>query len=131
MHPQTDTITKLETRFWQSMVDKDPAAAKTMIAEECLVIGSMGTMKIDPEKYAQMASEGQWTLESFEFSDLAGVFPSDDVALVAYEVHQKGAMKGNALDMRCADSTTWVRQSGEWKCAMHTETMLSEPPKPS
>ena len=131
MHPQTDTITKLETRFWQSMVDKDPAAAKTMIAEECLVIGTMGTMKIDPEKYAQMTSKGQWTLESFEFSDLAVVFPSDDVALVAYEVHQKGAMKGNALDMRCADSTTWVRQNGEWKCAMHTETMLSEPPKPS
>ena len=62
MHPHTDTITKLETRFWQSMVDKDPAAATAMIAEDCLVIGAMGTMKIDPEKYAQMTRDGQWAL---------------------------------------------------------------------
>lgn len=130
MHPHTDTITKLETRFWQAMVDKDPEAAKVMIAEECLVIGTMGTININPEKYAQMTRDGQWSLESFEFSDLAVVFPSDDVAVVGYKVHQTGAMNGKAMDMRCADSTTWVRQDGDWKCAMHTETMLSEPPKP-
>jgi len=118
------TIVDLETRFWQSMVDKDAKLAKSMIADECLITGPMGSMKIDPDKYEAMTEQGQWTLDSFEFSDLDVIFPSEDVAVIAYKVHQKGDMKGKAMDMKCADSSTWVRGGREWKCALHTETVL-------
>ena len=126
---RTDTITRLETRFWQSMVDKDPETAMAMIADECLIAGPSGTMRIDPEKYGQMTRDGQWTLKTFEFDDLDVVFPADDVAVVAYKVHQTGDMKGEKMDLRCADTTTWVKQGGEWKCSAHTETILGQPPK--
>ena len=118
------TIIDLETRFWQSMADKDARLAGTMIAAEALVTGPMGTMKIDPAKYEAMTKEGQWSLESFEFSDVNVIFPADDVAVIAYKVHQKGDMKGKVMDMHCADSSTWVRSGGEWKCAVHSETLL-------
>ena len=120
-------ITELENRFWQSMVDKDAKTAAAMIAEECLITGSMGTMKIDPDKYEKMTSEGQWTLEKYTFSDVEVVFPADDVAVIAYQVHQTGEMKGKPMDMTCADSTTWVRDGDGWKCALHTETILGKP----
>jgi ketosteroid isomerase-like protein len=118
------TIRRLETRFWQSMVDKDPQAAMTMIADACLVTGPQGAMRIDPQKFADMTGHGQWRLDSFEFDGLDVVFPSEDVAVVAYTVREKGEMKGKPMDMRCADSSTWVQQHGEWKCALHTETIL-------
>ena len=118
------TIIDLETRFWQSMADKDARLAGTMIAAEALVTGPMGTMKIDPAKYEAMTKEGQWSLESFEFSDVNVIFPADDVAVIAYKVHQKGDMKGKVIDMHCADSSTWVRSGSEWKCAVHSETLL-------
>ena len=124
MHAQQKTILELETRFWQSMVDKDSKLAGTMIAEECLISGSMGTMQVDPRKYEKMTRDGKWTLDSFEFSDVEVIFPTDDVAVIAYKVHQKGEMAEKAMDMRCADSTTWVRDGETWKCALHTEATL-------
>lgn len=128
MTARADTIKQLETRFWQSMVDKDPDTAMAMIADECLIAGPAGTMRIDPDQYAEMTREGQWTLKSFDFDDLEVVFPRDDVAVIAYKVHETGDMKGQRMDLRCADTSTWVRQDGEWKCAMHTETILDHIP---
>ena len=124
---QSAEIEQLETRFWQSMVDKDAKTGAGMIADEALVTGAMGTMKIDPAKYERMTRDGQWTLEKFTFSDVDVVFPSDDVAIIAYQVHQTGEMKGEKMEMKCADSSTWVRDGDGWKCALHTETILGKP----
>ena len=126
--PQTNEIETLEKRFWQSMVDKDAKTAAAMIADEALVTGPMGTMKIDPAKYEEMTNAGEWTLESYAMSDVSVVCPSDDVAIIAYKVNQKGDMKGRAMDLNCADSSTWVRDGDEWKVALHTETILGEMP---
>ena len=119
-------IIDLETRFWQSMKDKDVDTAKSLIAQEGLVTGPMGTMTINPEKYAQMTRDGQWTLENFEMKKVEVVQPTPDSAIIAYEVHQTGDMKGQKMDMRCADSSVWVKEDGDWKCALHTETILED-----
>ena len=119
-------IIDLETRFWQSMKDKDVDTAKSLIAQEGLVTGPMGTMTINPEKYAQMTRDGQWTLENFEMKKVEVVQPTPDSAIIAYEVHQTGDMKGRPMDLRCADSSVWVKEGSDWKCALHTETILED-----
>ena len=119
-------IIALETAFWQTMVDKDATKAASMIADQGLVTGPMGTIKIDPAAYEKMTREGQWSLESFTFSDIAVVTPSEDLAVIAYKVRQTGAMKGEPMDMTCADSSTWVKSDGAWKCVLHTETILKD-----
>ena len=124
MADSTDTIVKLEKTFWQSMVDKDADKAMTMIADEFLITGPMGTMRSDPEDYKRMTEVGDWELDKFEFSDVQVIFPADDTAIIAYKVHQTGTMKDQPMDLNCADSTTWVRDGDEWKCALHTETIL-------
>ena len=126
MTDSSDTIVRLETAFWQSMVEKDADKAKRMIAEECLIAGPMGSMKIDPEKYAEMTKAGQWTLDSFEFSEVSVIFPNEDTGVIAYKVRQRGEMKGAPMDMTCSDASTWVREGREWKCALHTETILEQ-----
>ena len=124
MADSTDTIVKLEKTFWQSMVDKDADKAMKMIAEECLITGPRGTMRSDPEDYKRMTEQGSWELDEFEFSDVEVIFPAEDTAIIAYKVHQTGTMKDQEMDLTCADSTTWVRDGREWKCALHTETIL-------
>ena len=119
-------IIDLETRFWQSMKDKDVDTAKSLIAQEGLVTGPMGTMTINPEKYAQMTRDGQWTLENFEMKKVEVVQPTPDSAIIAYEVHQTGDMMGQPMDLRCADSSVWVKEGADWKCALHTETILED-----
>ena len=119
-------IIDLETRFWQSMKDKDPETAQAMIADPGLVVGPMGTLRMDPAKYAEMTEEGQWTLNSFKMDDVDVIFPNEQTAIVAYKVHQTGDMKGRPMDLKCADSTVWVRDGGDWKVALHTETILED-----
>ena len=126
MGDQKQQIIDLETRFWQSMKDKDVKTAQSLIAREGLVTGPMGTMTINPEKYAQMTRDGQWTLEEFQLNNVEAVQPTEDSAIIAYEVHQTGDMKGQPMDLRCADSSVWVKEGGSWKCALHTETILQD-----
>ena len=128
MATDTDTIVKLEKAFWRTLVDNDIETAKDLIADECLVTGPSGTMRIDPEKYAKMMRDGQWTLDEFEFSDVDVVFPNEDTGIIAYKVHQQGTLKGETMDLKCADSSTWVRDGDDWKCALHTETIIGQMP---
>ena len=130
MSADKQQIIDLETRFWQSMKDKDVATAQSLIADDCLITGPMGSMRVDPAKYAEMTRDGQWTLDSFEFKDVDVVFPNADTAVIAYKVHQTGSMKGKPMDLNAADSTVWARNGGEWKCALHTETMLENQRQP-
>jgi len=74
----------------------------------------------------RLMKDGQWTLDTFEFSDLKVIFPAEDTAVVAYKVHQKGELKGKPMDLQCADSTAWVKDGRAWKCALHTETILEQ-----
>jgi ketosteroid isomerase-like protein len=124
MADSTQTSVDLETRFWKALVNKDTQKAAALIADECLITGPSGAMRIDPDKYKAMMKDGQWTLDTFEFSDLKVIFPAEDTAVVAYKVHQKGELKGEPMDLRCADSTAWVKDGRAWKCALHTETIL-------
>jgi ketosteroid isomerase-like protein len=126
--PSSETIERLERTFWQSMVEKDADRAMKMIADECLITGPQGTMRSDPADYKRMTEQGDWELEDFEFSDIEVIFPRDDTAIIAYKVHQTGSMKGRDRDLNCADSTTWVKDGDDWKCALHTETILGEMP---
>ena len=128
MADSTDTIVKLEKTFWQSMVDKDADKAMTMIADQCLITGPSGTMRSDPADYKRMTEQGDWELDRFEFSDVQVIFPVEDTAIIAYKVHQTGTMKGQEMDLNCADSTTWVRDGSAWKCALHTETIVGDVP---
>ncbi len=120
-----DAIIAIERRFWQALVDYDTDAATALVADDCLVTGPMGAIRIDPVKYAAMMDEGSWSLDSFDFSDVEVVRPTPEIAIIAYHVHQTGTFKGDDMDMKCADSSVWIRSGGNWKCALHTETILS------
>ena len=126
--PDSATIERLEKQFWQSMVDKDADKAMTMIADDSLVVGPEGAMRIGPEEYKRMTEEGQWELDRFELSDVNVVFPNEDTGIIAYKVHQTGTMRGQEMDLNCADSSTWVRDGNDWKCALHAETILGQMP---
>jgi ketosteroid isomerase-like protein len=130
MSADKQQIIDLETRFWQSMKDKDVPTAQALIADDCLVTGPMGTMRVDPAKYGELTRTGDWTLDEFKFSDVDVIFPTEETAVIAYKVHQTGEHQGKPMDLTAADSTVWTRDGGEWKCALHTETILEPQRQP-
>lgn len=125
--PNTQEIIDLETRFWDTMVSNDAGAATAMMADEAIVTGPQGGSKISRRDFSRMMEDASWTLDEYRLDDVEVLFPTDDLAVIGYTVQQKGAMKDKPYDMKCADTSTWARSSGEWRCVAHTETPLGDP----
>ncbi|WP_395447912.1 nuclear transport factor 2 family protein [Aminobacter sp. UC22_36] len=122
-------IIDLERKFWRAMVDKDIEGSVAMLADESIVAGAQGTAMLTHDDYRGMARQGDslWQLKAFQLDDIKVMFPSTDVAVVAYTVTEDMEVEGKPLTLRAADATTWIRQDGEWLAALHTESVLGDP----
>ena len=120
----------LERRFWQAILDQDTDTATSMLTEPAVLVTDHGSMQFDHAKYRRLADNPDYGLVSYDLSKLAVTRPSDDVAIVTYEVDQVDRMKDRQERVRMADSSTWVRRDGKWLCAIHTETPMLDAPSP-
>lgn len=118
---QSSEIEKLERAFWQSMVDRKPDVATGMLTEPSLMVSAHGAMTFDHAAYTRMANDTKHKVVGYDISGLEVLFPSDEVAIATYRVHQKTEMDGKPMEMDVVDSSTWLKLDGAWKCAAHTE----------
>jgi hypothetical protein len=94
----------------------------------CIVTGAQGIGSLDEASYRAMLNGSSWSIEEFSVDDDATVrMLSDDTALIAYTVHEKLTAEERPVAVDAADSSVWVRREGQWKCAMHTESLLGDP----
>jgi uncharacterized protein (TIGR02246 family) len=120
---------RLEKRFWDAMKAKDARSAAEMTDETCIVVGAQGVSAIDAPTIARMTEEGQWQLERYDFDEQNAQvrFIGDDVAIVAYRVDERVVVDGETIPLQANDSSVWVRRDGEWRCALHTESLAGDP----
>jgi len=119
-----DEIIALEKDHWDAMKRKDGKRTSQLSGKTSLTIGARGVTAISKDKMGKMTEEGDWTLESYDFSDVEVITPTDDVAIIAYKVKQKVTMNGKKQELSAADSSTWIRGSKGWECHAHSETLL-------
>ena len=75
-----------------------------------------------------MLQATSYTLDRFVLKDGAQVrLLRDDVAIVAYQVHEELPVEGKPVTLDAADPSTWVRRDGRWLCALHTEAIAGDP----
>jgi len=118
----------LETRFWDAMREKDGYTAAKLTDDSCIVVGAQGVSAIDRTSMGKMTKEGMWELKRYSFNDKRQVrFLRDDVAIVGYTVNEQLVVDGKPLQLDAHDSSVWVRRDGEWRCAMHTESLAGDP----
>lgn len=121
-------LLELEKRFWQALKDQDADTAMRLTDEPCIVTGAQGVGAIDRETLGAMIKSASYTLQRFELKEGAQVrLLGDDVAIVAYQVHEELTVDGKPVAFDAADSSTWVRRDGRWLCAMHTEAIMGDP----
>lgn len=109
------------------MIDRDVETAIALTDDPCIVAGAQGTAKIDHAMFRQMMTDNKWMLHRFEFKNAQVHFPSDDVAIVAYEVHEELTVEDKPLTLEAADTSVWVRRDGRWVCSLHTESLRGDP----
>jgi hypothetical protein len=125
---ESDQLLELERQFWDAMKGKDGAAAE-QLTDECIVVGPQGVSAINRTMMSNLTTEGRWTLEDFDLDEesLQVKMLANDVASVAYRVTERLRVEGQELSLEANDASVWVRESGGWKCAMHTETLAGDP----
>ncbi|MFT9639587.1 nuclear transport factor 2 family protein [Alcaligenes phenolicus] len=127
MQTQASDLIALEQRFWKALVDEDVEAATSMLDEPALMVSPHGAFQFDHNGYKRMAEQGSMVVKSYELSDMNVVFPTEETAVLTYQVQQALSQRGQAEEevQQMADSSVWTRKDGRWLCVMHTETPLA------
>jgi hypothetical protein len=123
------TLLDLEKRFWDAMRTKDAGTAAQMTDDGCIVVGAQGVSAVDQKTMGKLTTEGEWQLQQFSFDERSTQvrFVNEDVAIVAYKVNERVVVDGKTLPIEANDSSVWVRRNGEWRCALHTESLAGDP----
>jgi uncharacterized protein (TIGR02246 family) len=118
----------LEQQYWRAIKDKDIDAAMRLTDDPCIITGAQGVTSVGRQAIKRIMTTAPWTLHEFELKDDAEVrLINDDVAILAYTVHEKLTVDGQPVAMDAADTSTWVRRGGRWVCALHTEAIAGDP----
>jgi len=122
-------LLELEKRFWDAMKQKDGRSAARMTDDSCIVVGAQGVSAVDGKTMEKLTVEGDWQLQQYAFDEKTTQvrFLGDDVAIVAYKVNERVVVEGKTLPIDANDSSVWVRRGGEWRCALHTESLAGDP----
>ena len=122
-------VLALERKFWDAMKEKNGAAACRMTDDQCIIVGAQGVSAIDGATMEKLTVEGDWELQHYAFDEKHAQvrFIGDDVAIVAYGVNERVMVDGEPLPIDANDSSVWVRRNGEWRCALHTESLAGDP----
>jgi len=94
-----------------------------------VIVGAQGVSAIDANTMAKLTSEGQWELKQYSFDEQSRQirFLTDDIAIVAYPVKERVIVDGETLPVEANDSSVWIRRDGQWRCALHTESLAGDP----
>lgn len=127
-NPVASELLSLERQFWQAMKDRDAETAMRLTDDQCIVTGHQGVGSIDRRTLGAMVQTATYNIDAFELQPGAQVrMVGDDVAVVAYTVHEELTVEGEKIAFDAADASTWVRRNGTWVCALHTEAISGDP----
>lgn len=118
----------LEKQYWQALKEKNADAAMRLTDDPCIVVGAQGPALMRKHALAAMIKAAPYTLHAFDIKDNVQVrLLSDDVAVLAYKVHESLTVDGKPVTLDAADASTWIKRDGSWLCALHTESILGDP----
>ena len=120
-------LIELEKQYWDAIKNKDVATAARLTDDPCLIAGSHGIARVSKEQFPSIMRAATYTLHDFELKDTEVRLLSDDVAILAYKVHEELTVEGKPLSLDASDSSTWVKRDGRWVCALHTESLPGDP----
>lgn len=110
----------LEKKYWEAMAAHDFNTVKSLTKFPCIVASKRGVMRVDEASYRRMFEEGAERKTSIKNISGEVVEMGSDHAMIAYLIE----LEFNGQAMKCACSSTWIKEDDKWLCAMHTESDL-------
>lgn len=113
-------IINLEKKYWDAMTNQDYETVKSLTKFPCIVAGKQGVMSVDEPTYQKMFEQGNGKRMKVKSISNEQTEIGTDHALIAYIVE----LDYDGKAMKCACSSTWLKENENWLCAMHTESDL-------
>ena len=126
---ETDELLGLERRYWDALKNRDAVTAAELCDDPCVIAGAQGVGSFTPRQLGAMTNDGRYELRNYRImeKDAAVQMIGNDVAVIAYRVHEDLIVDGKSVQLDAADSSTWIKRDGKWRCALHNETILGDP----
>ena len=117
-----------EKQFWQALMEQDVEKAIELTDFPCVLTGAQGIGEVDRATFTKMMKAPAYVIHDFKI-DRAPVVRQlgDDIAVIAYKVREDITVDGERIALDAADSSTWIRRDGKWRCALHTEAITGDP----
>jgi hypothetical protein len=118
-------VMKFERKYWDALVDGDGETLAKLSADPCLVTNGMGVRQLEPKALGKLMRDSPSKLTSYKVDESSVQVRAlgDSVASVAYRVSQRYEQAGKISKTEALDTSLWVKDGADWKCAVHTETM--------
>lgn len=119
-------IIELEKKYWQGMENHDYEAVKKLTHFPCIIASKNGVQSVDEATFKKMFDSGKGdkikvvSITNFE-SQIIG-----ESAVIAYIIELGIIDKENNPPVKCACTSTWIKENNNWLCALHTEAGLSK-----
>lgn len=127
MNRLANELLDLEKQFWEAMKERDVDTAMQLTADECILTGAQGVSNIKKQALGDMLQNAPYELHAYELKDPVVREIQDDVAILAYNVHEELTVDGKPVKLDAADSSTWIKRDGQWRCVLHTEAISGDP----
>ncbi|MNJ95522.1 hypothetical protein D3C87_132340 [compost metagenome] len=118
-------ILELEKRYWKAMETRDFDTVKKLTRFPCIVAGKDGVRSVDEASFKKMFDSGAGSqMKVLNISDAESDIIDERTATLAYLIELEYEVKDQKSSGKCACTSTWVKENGNWICAMHTESDL-------
>lgn len=120
-------IIELEKKYWQGMEDHDFETVKNLTHFPCIIAGKNGVQSVDEATFKKMFESGaNYNIKVVNITDVESQMVGENAAVVAYSIELNTNDKEQPGPLKCACTSTWVKENNNWVCTLHTEAELAK-----
>jgi hypothetical protein len=120
-------IIELEKKYWQGMENHNYETVKKLTGFPCIIAGKNGVQSVDETKFKKMFESGDGDkIKVLNFSDIETQLVAENAAIIAYSIELGIVDNKQKAPMKCACTSTWIKENNDWVCVLHTEAELSQ-----
>ncbi|MFB3386719.1 nuclear transport factor 2 family protein [Flavobacterium sp. LAR06] len=120
-------IIELEKKYWQGMENHDYETVKNLTHFPCIIAGKTGLQSVDEATFKKMFESANGSkIKVLNISDVETQLLAENTAVTAYQIELEMADDKQKSLLKCACTSTWIKENNNWVCALHTETELSQ-----
>ncbi|MEN2416249.1 DUF4440 domain-containing protein [Flavobacterium mesophilum] len=120
-------IIELEKKYWHGVENNDYETVKNLTLFPCIVAGKSGVQSVSEADFKKMFDSGQVNeVKVLRIYDVEERLINENTAVIGYLIDFAVLDNSQKGHIKCACTSTWIKENNKWTCVMHTETEVEK-----